>query len=99
MAVLQLVGVLTEVNPCEVYVDGDALPGYDVTLNQPGVAESLKDSKWGYFPPRLRITRHRLGGYEPAIGDKVVAEVSTKVNVKDDKTYVNFNGRALALAK
>lgn len=99
MAVLELQGVVTEVTPCEVYVDGDKLPGYDVTLNQPNVAAGLAESKWGYFPPRFRITAHRLGGYDPAIGDKVIAQVSTKVNVKDDKTYVNFNGRALALAK
>lgn len=100
MANLELVGKVTEVQPAKVYVDGDAIPGFDVTISQDGYADFCKQQGFDYYPPRVRGT-HAKWGEEPAVGSvvRLIARAEASRPNKEGKVYVNLRLKSVLSAK
>jgi len=102
MASIELRGTVAEIKPCEVYVDGDAMPGHEITLNQPDFEAYNTSQGMKYFPPKVRIGAHRLK-VVPNYGDlvRIFCRTSARRGSGENasKTYVNMDGRLLEVLK
>lgn len=100
MANIELVGTVREVQPATVYIDGDPIPGFDVTLEQKGYSAYCKQQGFEYYPPRVRGTAAKFG-IEPALGSelRLLARAEASKPNKEGKVYVNLKLKSVLDAK
>jgi hypothetical protein len=93
-------GVVRDVVPYGIYVDGDEVPGFRFKLEQAAVEDRAAQLKFVYYPPVIQVAEAKVVG-KLVDGAKVECIVRPEAfdgkGEKAGKRYVGLRGRSVVV--